>query len=150
MLKPRVLGGRRRRWRSLYAAEIVESSGLEVDVACDGGRGAGTDCSFSPAQLWSTELAHAMHWTAWRSCAAHGGRTRPRVGGWDHGHGSERQEQTGHQGGALDYFRKPFDGDELVAVIKRATETARLHVENERLTGRVATVGALWVLRPMP
>jgi len=37
-------------------------------------------------------------------------------------HGSERQAVDAIKAGALDYFRKPFEADELVAVIKRATE----------------------------
>jgi DNA-binding NtrC family response regulator len=40
--------------------------------------------------------------------------------------------------GAYDYFRKPFEPDELLAVVRRALEAARLAHENERLAGEVA------------
>ena len=40
--------------------------------------------------------------------------------------------------GAYDYFRKPFDNDELVAVVRRAIESSRLACENERLSGELA------------
>jgi DNA-binding NtrC family response regulator len=40
--------------------------------------------------------------------------------------------------GAFDYFRKPFDTDELLAVVRRALETVRLAHENERLAGELA------------
>ena len=39
--------------------------------------------------------------------------------------------------GAYDYFRKPFDVDELLAVVGRALETVRLRRDNERLTGEL-------------
>jgi DNA-binding NtrC family response regulator len=40
--------------------------------------------------------------------------------------------------GAHDYFRKPFEPEELVAVVRRALETVRLADENERLAGELA------------
>jgi two-component system, NtrC family, response regulator HydG len=40
--------------------------------------------------------------------------------------------------GAYDYFRKPFDTGELLAVVRRAVEAVRLSQENERLAGEVA------------
>jgi DNA-binding NtrC family response regulator len=53
-------------------------------------------------------------------------------------HGSERQAVEAMKAGAFDYFRKPFEIDELLAVVQRAAETARLSLENERLAGEMA------------
>jgi two-component system response regulator HydG len=48
-------------------------------------------------------------------------------------HGSERLAVEAMRRGAFDYFRKPFEEDELLAVIDRALEAAQLRAENERL-----------------
>jgi DNA-binding NtrC family response regulator len=48
-------------------------------------------------------------------------------------HGSERQAVEAMKLGAYDYFKKPFDLDELMAVVGRALESLRLSQENERL-----------------
>ncbi len=48
-------------------------------------------------------------------------------------HGSERQAVEAMRLGAYDYFKKPFDLDELLAVVRRALEALRLTEENERL-----------------
>jgi DNA-binding NtrC family response regulator len=48
-------------------------------------------------------------------------------------HGSERHAIEAIRLGAYDYFKKPFDLDELMAVVNRALEVTRLTVENERL-----------------
>ncbi len=53
-------------------------------------------------------------------------------------HGSERQAVTAMKEGAYDYFRKPFDNDELLSVVRRALESAQLAHENERLQGELA------------
>jgi len=53
-------------------------------------------------------------------------------------HGSERQAVEAMKAGAYDYFRKPFDNDELVAVVRRAFDYIRLGEENERLQGELA------------
>ena len=50
-------------------------------------------------------------------------------------HGSERHAVQAMKLGAFDYFRKPFDVDELVAVVERALDSVRLERENERLAG---------------
>jgi two-component system, NtrC family, response regulator HydG len=52
-------------------------------------------------------------------------------------HGSERQAVQAMKAGAYDYFRKPFDNDELVSVVRRAVEAVRLTEENERLAGEL-------------
>ncbi|NMO19730.1 sigma-54-dependent Fis family transcriptional regulator [Pyxidicoccus fallax] len=52
-------------------------------------------------------------------------------------HGSERFAVEAMKAGAYDYFRKPFDVDELLAVVSRALEAVRLRDENERLAGEL-------------
>jgi two-component system, NtrC family, response regulator HydG len=52
-------------------------------------------------------------------------------------HGDERAAVAAMKAGAWDYFRKPFDIDELLAVVERASEAARLAGENERLHGEL-------------
>jgi DNA-binding NtrC family response regulator len=52
-------------------------------------------------------------------------------------HGSERQAVEAMKAGAYDYFRKPFETEELLAVVRRAVEAARLAHENERLEGEL-------------
>ncbi|HJL20459.1 MAG TPA: sigma-54 dependent transcriptional regulator [Sandaracinaceae bacterium LLY-WYZ-13_1] len=48
-------------------------------------------------------------------------------------HGSERTAVEAMKHGAYDYFRKPFEPDELLAVVARAVESVRLAQDNERL-----------------
>src|SRR5512138_1469484 len=48
-------------------------------------------------------------------------------------HGSERHAVEAMRLGAYDYFRKPFELDELMAVVNRALEVIQLSHENERL-----------------
>jgi two-component system response regulator HydG len=52
-------------------------------------------------------------------------------------HGSERHAVTAMKLGAYDYFSKPFEMDELLAVVQRAVESVRLSAENERLAGEL-------------
>jgi len=53
-------------------------------------------------------------------------------------HGSERSAVDAMKLGAYDYFRKPFDVDQLVAVVRRALDSAKLAEQNERLAGERA------------
>jgi two-component system response regulator HydG len=48
-------------------------------------------------------------------------------------HGSERAAVSAMKEGAYDYFRKPFETDDLLAVVERAVESVRLVADNERL-----------------
>jgi two-component system response regulator HydG len=48
-------------------------------------------------------------------------------------HGSERVAVEAIKRGAYDYFHKPFEMDELMAVVDRALDAVRLEAENERL-----------------
>ncbi len=52
-------------------------------------------------------------------------------------HGSERHAVEAMKLGALDYFRKPFEVDEVLTVVRRAIATLRLERENEQLRGEV-------------
>ncbi|MFP2958079.1 sigma-54-dependent transcriptional regulator [Myxococcus sp. 1LA] len=52
-------------------------------------------------------------------------------------HGSERFAVEAMKAGAYDYFRKPFEVDELLAVVSRALESVRLREENARLSGEL-------------
>ncbi len=52
-------------------------------------------------------------------------------------HGSEREAVEAMKLGAFDYFKKPFEPDELVDVVRRALEPVRLRVDNERLAGEL-------------
>jgi two-component system, NtrC family, response regulator HydG len=63
-------------------------------------------------------------------------------------HGSERQAVAAMQHGAYDYFRKPFETDELVAVVRRAVESVRLSAEVERLAGELNLTRSLVFAAP--
>jgi two-component system response regulator HydG len=52
-------------------------------------------------------------------------------------HGSERHAVEAMKAGAFDYFRKPFDNDELLAVVTRATQAVALEADNERLASEL-------------
>jgi DNA-binding NtrC family response regulator len=52
-------------------------------------------------------------------------------------HGSERAAVEAMKLGAYDYFRKPFEIEELLAVVQRAVESVRLSAENERLASEL-------------
>ncbi len=53
------------------------------------------------------------------------------------GHGLERRAVEAMRQGAYDYFTKPCDVELLVAVVRRALESAVLARENERLAGEL-------------
>ena len=53
-------------------------------------------------------------------------------------HGSESLAVEAMKLGAYDYFAKPFDVDEVLAVVRRATESVRLGQENRRLRADLA------------
>jgi two-component system response regulator HydG len=52
-------------------------------------------------------------------------------------HGSERHAVDAIKAGAFDYFKKPFELEEMMAVVRRATESVRLTAEVERLSGEL-------------
>ena len=116
--------------------EILESEGLEVDEAADGDarRWSGSRRS---APTSSSPTCACRAWTGW-SCS--GGSARappaPRVV-LITAHGSERQAVEAMKAGAYDYFRKPFETDELAgggAARRRGGAAAR----RERAAGRAS------------
>jgi two-component system response regulator HydG len=58
-------------------------------------------------------------------------------------HGSERHAVEAMKLGALDYFRKPFDVEEILKVIRRSIATLKLERENEQLRGEVDLLHSL-------
>ena len=115
--------------------EILESAGLEVEEAGDGAQ-ALERLDHGAFQLVITDLR------------------MPRVDGLEllkrlqqkspvprailiTAHGSERHAVEAMKLGAYDYFKKPFEMEELLAVVQRAVEAVRLSVENERLAGEL-------------
>jgi DNA-binding NtrC family response regulator len=64
-------------------------------------------------------------------------------------HGSERHAVEAIKAGAFDYFKKPFEADEMLAVVARATESVRLNAEVERLSGELTLSRALVFASPV-
>jgi two-component system response regulator HydG len=121
--------------------QILEDAGHEVDEAADGAA-ALARFEAAPAPIVVTDLRMpgmdglALLRALTRRAPA------PRVVLLT-AHGSERHAVEAMRAGAWDYFRKPFEPDDLLAVIRRADEASRLADENERLHGEVALAGAL-------
>jgi DNA-binding NtrC family response regulator len=115
--------------------EILETQGLEVAEAADGAE-ALERFEAAPAQLVITDLRMPRldGMELLRKLAARSSAPRVVV---ITAHGSERQAVEAMKAGAYDYFRKPFETDELVAVVQRAVEAVRLRAENERLEGEL-------------
>jgi len=53
-------------------------------------------------------------------------------------HGSERMAVEAMKRGAVDYFAKPFEGDEIMRVVRRSLETVQLNRENRALRAALA------------
>jgi DNA-binding NtrC family response regulator len=116
--------------------EILESEGLEVEEAEDGVRALEKLEPFQPdLVLADLRMPRMDGMELLRRIGS--GPAAPRVV-LVTAHGSERQAVEAIKAGAWDYFRKPFEPDELVAVVRRATEAARLRAQNERLSGELA------------
>jgi two-component system, NtrC family, response regulator HydG len=121
--------------------EVLASDGVEVDEAA-GGAEALARFEASPAPLVITDLRmpgmDGMELL--RRLLARAPATRVVL---VTAHGSERQAVEAMKAGAWDYFRKPFENEELLAVVRRALEAVRLAAENERLTGELALSGSM-------
>jgi len=63
-------------------------------------------------------------------------------------HGSERHAVEAMKLGAIDYFRKPFDVDEILAVVRRSISTLKLERENEQLRGDLNLLKSLVFASP--
>jgi DNA-binding NtrC family response regulator len=115
--------------------EILEAEGLAVDEAASGEE-ALLRYEAAPAPLVLTDLRMpGMDGLALLRALA-GRAPAPRVVLLT-AHGSERQAVEAMKAGAHDYFKKPFDVEELLAVVRRALEAVRLAHENERLQGEL-------------
>jgi DNA-binding NtrC family response regulator len=116
--------------------EILASEGLLVDEAADGAEAlARFEAQPVPLVVTDLRMPGMDGMELLRRLAA---RTpAPRVVVIT-AHGSERQAVEAMKAGAYDYFKKPFENEELLAVVRRALETVRLSHENERLAGELA------------
>ena len=63
-------------------------------------------------------------------------------------HGSERHAVEAMKLGALDYFKKPFDVDEVLSVVRRSVAHLQLERENEQLKGEVNLLHSLVFASP--
>jgi two-component system, NtrC family, response regulator HydG len=116
--------------------EILESEGLDVTVAHDGVEAlAAFEASPVPLVVTDLRMPRMDGMALLGRLAAHANRPKVIV---ITAHGSERQAVLAMKAGAYDYFRKPFENDELLAVVRRAIETLRLADDNDRLTGELA------------
>jgi DNA-binding NtrC family response regulator len=121
--------------------EILEEDGHEVDEAEDGAAAlARLDAAPAPLVVTDLRMPRLDGMALLRELAA---RTpAPRVVVVT-AHGSERHAVEAMRAGAWDYFRKPFEPDDLRAVVRRAAEAARLSDDVERLRGEAALSGPL-------
>jgi two-component system response regulator HydG len=116
--------------------EILESEGLEVAEAEDGAAALARIPELRPdLVLTDLRMPRIDGMELLRRVAAQA--PAPRVV-LITAHGSERQAVEAMKAGAYDYFRKPFETGELLAVVRRAVEAVRLRAENERLAGELA------------
>jgi DNA-binding NtrC family response regulator len=116
--------------------EILASEGLEVEEAADGADAlARFEARPAPLVLTDLRMPGMDGMELLRRLVARA--PAPRVV-MITAHGSERQAVEAIKAGAHDYFRKPFDTEELLAVVRRAVEAVRLAHENERLAGELA------------
>jgi DNA-binding NtrC family response regulator len=111
--------------------EILESAGFEVDEAPDG-EAALERFAAAPADLVVTDLRMPRLDGMGLLARLQAQSPAPRVVVIT-AHGSERQAVAAMKAGAIDYFRKPFEMEELLEVVRRAVESTRLALENEKL-----------------
>jgi DNA-binding NtrC family response regulator len=116
--------------------EILESQGIEVEEAADGEEALRRfEAAPCPLVITDLRMPNLDGLGLLRRLAARAPAPRVVV---ITAHGSERQAVEAMKAGAYDYFRKPFETEELLAVVQRAVEAVRLSAENERLTGELA------------
>jgi len=121
--------------------EILESAGLEVEEAADGAEALSRfDAAPAPLVVTDLRMPRMDGMELLRQLQARSPPPRVVV---VTAHGSERMAVEAMRAGAWDYFRKPFDPEELRAVVRRAAEAARLSADNERLQGEVALAGQM-------
>jgi DNA-binding NtrC family response regulator len=116
--------------------EILETEGLRVDEAADGEEAlARWDAVRAPLVVTDLRMPRL---DGMQLLAALLGRSPPPRVVLITAHGSERQAVEAMKAGAYDYFKKPFETEELLAVVRRAVEAVRLSHENEALQGELA------------
>jgi DNA-binding NtrC family response regulator len=116
--------------------EILASEGLQVEEAADGAEAlARFDAEPAPLVVTDLRMPGMDGMELLRRLAARAPAPRVIV---ITAHGSERQAVEAMKAGAYDYFRKPFENEELLAVVRRAIDAVRLAHENERLAGELA------------
>ncbi|HET7825606.1 MAG TPA: sigma-54 dependent transcriptional regulator [Anaeromyxobacter sp.] len=116
--------------------EILSSEGLLVEEAADGAEAlARFEAQPTPLVVTDLRMPNVDGMELLRALAARSPAPRVVV---ITAHGSERQAVEAMKAGAYDYFRKPFENEELLAVVRRAVEALRLAHENERLAGELA------------
>jgi len=121
--------------------EVLSSAGLAVEEARDGEEAlARFEASPFPLVVTDLRMPRMDGMELLRRLVAR--QPAPRVVVVT-AHGSERQAAEAMRAGAWDYFRKPFDNEELLAVVRRAAEAARLADENATLQGELALAGEL-------
>ncbi|HET6414485.1 MAG TPA: sigma-54 dependent transcriptional regulator [Anaeromyxobacter sp.] len=116
--------------------EILVSEGLTVDEATDGAE-ALSRFDAAPAALVLTDL-RMPRLDGMQLLRELSRRTPPPRVVLITAHGSERQAVEAMKAGAYDYFKKPFETEELLAVVRRSIEAVRLTYENEKLQGELA------------
>ncbi len=115
--------------------EILESEGLEVEEAEDGAQalsrleGPAFQLVITDLRMPKVDGLAVLRQLRQKSPATRGVLITA--------HGSERHAVEAMKLGAWDYFKKPFEMDELLAAVQRAVEAARLSAENERLSGEL-------------
>jgi two-component system, NtrC family, response regulator HydG len=116
--------------------EILGSEGLSVDEAADGVE-ALARYDAAPAALVLTDL-RMPRLDGMELLRELMRRTPPPRVVLITAHGSERQAVEAMKAGAYDYFKKPFETEELLSVVRRSMEAVRLTYENEKLQGELA------------
>ena len=126
--------------------EILESAGLEVELAEDGAQ-ALERLDAEPCQLVISDLRMPKVDGLELLRKVRARPTPPRVI-LITAHGSEKQAVEAMKLGAFDYVTKPFELEELVAVVHRAVESVQLTLENERLSGELNLARSLVFASP--
>jgi DNA-binding NtrC family response regulator len=116
--------------------EILESEGLDVATANDGIEAlAAFEKSHVSLVVTDLRMPRMDGMELLVKLAAHPNAPKVVV---ITAHGSERQAVEAMKAGAYDYFKKPFDNEELLTVVRRAVDALRLADDNARLVGEIA------------
>jgi two-component system response regulator HydG len=115
---------------------ILEHSGLQVDEAVDGVEGLEkVEAGDYQVVVTDIQMPHMNGLELLKKIRALP-QPQPKVLVIT-AHGSERHAVEAIRAGAFDYFKKPFEIEEMVAVVRRATESVQLNAEVERLSGEL-------------